>query len=687
MLETLSTVEFRRLACLALALPGPLVSQEPDSGDAEALAPTIVEAERVEDDPAAVSVLSRASLDQFQSESFADLSGLVPGFHVIAADSRGLGSVVAMRGSTNTLFFGPPSLGLTIDDLPLGDAFTYPSELLDFSEIRVHRGPHGPYFGRNAPAGMVEMFTPAPAATPRHELETEYGSYDRFALRGRSSGPIGEGFSYSARVFHDRRDGFIRNPTLGTETDDRRATGGLFNIYWNPDGETELRFRLFAERIDDGSQRLSSLFSPDPFTVFSDRPGVTEIERYQLSLHSRKTLAAGTFETIHGYQFWDLDPSTVDLDLSFPSAANGFADSTSTIRQQQDLVSNEFRFTSADHGALSWRAGFFQMWIDNRGTTERQLFPGFVETTAFDIEQLNFAAYGNLSWRASDFLALDAGLRLDHHRSEIDRTRRDPLPGDNPVRGEESEWFVSPTLGATYAVSPAVDLFYRTGLGHKPAGFTAFADSPALARFDRETNWSNEIGFEYRDPDRDLRFGLRAFWDRIDDYHLNQSVPGSTNFVILNADEVVSRGIEFDTAWVPVEGLTLRSSIGYVDAEFDSFTDPLSGAALDGRKVPFVPEYTGSAGIRYDFESGFYTQTSVRAAGRTRFDSANTGGFTEDAHLTWDAEIGYRTEHLAVAVYGRNLLDEHYNTFINPQVFARSPGDPQQFGVRVTTTF
>src|SRR5690606_17970491 len=100
-----------------------------------------------------------------------------------------------------------------------------------------------------------------------------------------------------------------------------------------------------------------------------------------------------------------------------------------------------------------------------------------------------------------------------------------------------------------------------------------------------------------------------------------------------------------------------------------------------------VPEYTGSAGIRYDFDSGFYAQTSLRVSGPTRYDAANTTTFTQDAFVVWDAEIGYTWENFSVALYGRNLLDEEYYTFINPQIFAGSPGDPQVFGVRVRTTF
>src|SRR5690606_22615342 len=140
-----------------------------------------------------------------------------------------------------------------------------------------------------------------------------------------------------------------------------------------------------------------------------------------------------------------------------------------------------------------------------------------------------------------------------------------------------------------------------------------YSDNPDLARYDREKNWSNEIGIQYDCPDQNLRVGLRGFWDQIDDYQFNQSVPMTTDFIILNADEVTSRGIELDLAWMPVERLTVRGSFGYVDAEFDSYDDPFApGVSYNGKNIPFVPKSTGSAGLRYDFDSGFYAQTSAR---------------------------------------------------------------------------
>lgn len=673
-----------RTPAILIALSGSLYAQS-----AFLLPPTIVEAERIKDEPSAVSVISRESLDLFQATTFSDLSGIVPGFSVVSADSRGFGQVVVMRGSTNTLFFGPPALGLSIDDVPLSDAYAYPSELLKLSQVKVYRGPQGPYFGLNGAAGMVEMFTSRPGDKPSTSLEAEYGSYNHFGFNLESSGPLGANLSYTLQLFHDQHDGYIHNNFLNDETDDRQADGGLVNLFWNPSKDFELRLRFYAEHIHDGSQRLSSLFSPDPFTDSSDFRGSTDLQRYQWSLHSRKDFNWGKIETISSYQRWNLDPSTVDLDLSFPNPFNVFADARSNIVQSQDLVSNEVRFSSPDDAsALRWRAGLFQIWTRNDGDATRQLFPGFIEDTRFSIDQLDLASYGNVTWKATDRIAVDAGLRLDYSEAAMARTKTDPIPGDSVVNGSAEEWYVSPVLGLTYTVSPAVNVFVRSSLGNKPGGFSAYSDNPALAQFDREENWSNEIGLQYDCPANHLRVGLRGFWDQIHNYQFNESVPLSTDFVTLNADQVTSKGVELDMAWAPVEQVTVRGSFGYVDAVFDSYNDPFApGVSYDGKKVPFVPEYTGSLGLRYDFKNGFYVQTAARVSGTTNFDTTNASLFTQNAYVVWDAEIGYATDHFSVALFGRNLLDEQYYSFINPQIFAGSPGDPQVFGVRMKTIF
>ena len=176
---------------------------------------------------------------------------------------------------------------------------------------------------------------------------------------------------------------------------------------------------------------------------------------------------------------------------------------------------------------------------------------------------------------------------------------------------------------------------------------------------------------------------VRAFWNEIEDYQLNAQNPLSTDFVVVNAEEVRSRGVEAELQWRPIDPLLLHGTAGFTDIQFEDYTDAFTGANRDGNTVPFIPEFTASVGFRYDLPGGFFIGSSVRAALDTYYDAANTEAFSEEGCWVWDAQVGYEQENWSVTVFGRNLLEEDYYSFINPQIAAGTPGDPQLFGIRV----
>lgn len=629
------------------------------------------------------SILLGRDLDLFQADTLADLSGLVPGFAVVTSDTRGYGDIISMRGSANTLFFSAPAVGMVVDDVPMGDTFSYPAGLLALDQVRILRGPQGAGYGLNGAAGMIDMTTPRPGPGNETHLETDYGSYDSWGARLRTAGPLGGGWAQTLQLYHQQRDGFIHNQELGRAADDRSLSGGLANLYWKPSPDTEWRLRVLAERADDGGARLSLLSSPDPFTVESDLPGETVIERQQISLHWTKDGKWGRLKSITAWQQWLLDPSVTDLNLTAVPGWN------STIYQDQRQWTQEFRWESPeDAGPWSWRTGVFFMNQANRGDATRkftaEVAPGYslpvTERTRYDLNQWNAAAYGRATYAVNPRLNLQAGARLEYVAVEIDRTKTSLYAPPSVVREETGTMGVSPELGASYALSDSTRLFGRSAVGIKPGGYSAFTSDPALAAYDDEVAWSNEAGVEVALPGEHLTLSLAGFWNLIHDYQLNRPAADSTDYYTVNAAQVTALGAEAELRWQPVDGLTLQGSAGYVNAEFDS--SPNAGNA-----VPYVPGFTGSLGARYDFPQGFFLQTSVRMTGATYFDEANHNRFRQGSYACWDAELGYAVEHFSVALFGRNLLDEEYYTFINPQIDAGSPGDPQIFGIRATLDF
>ena len=673
--------------------------------------------------------LAPEDLDRFGVETLEDLSALAPNLHFVDSDTRGYGNVVSMRGLSNTLFFGPAAVGLYIDDVPFSDAYTYASNLLSLESARVHHGPQGSNFGANGAGGMINLTTLQAGDRWQHSASVDYGSYNSRALTYSSSGPIADTpLSHTFQLYWKERDGFVRNLTLGNRPDDRSVLGGLGTLVWTPREDTEIKLRVMAESVDDGGQRLTPLplsqnpftgaigpnraFTGDRFANLSDLGGSNESDRYQLSLHVTRDLGWATAKSISSFQRWELGPQIVDLD--FTNSAPGqllnpvapiFA-AASSIEQSQTLRTKELRLQSPEGtGPLAWRGGVFYMKKKNAGNTVRNFpvpdqdpanpigFNPFEERGRFAIRQESIAAYGKVSYELDSGVAVEAGFRAELVESRLDRSKGSTLTlpaagavdlGAVAVRENRQEVYVSPTAGVIYEANEKMTAFVRSGMGIKPHGYSAFSDDPATASFDEERNWSNEIGLQFRDEENNLNAVVRGFWNEIEDYQLNAQNPFSTDFVVVNANEVRARGVEGEIQWRPVEPLLLHGTIGYTDAEFENYTDPFNPvASYEGNAVPFVPEFTASAGFRYDLPGGFFIGSSVRATRDTYYDAANTGAFSEGGYLVWDAQAGYEQENWSITIYGRNLLDEEYYSFVNPQIAAGSPGDPQLFGVRV----
>ena len=657
------------------------------------LKPLIVEGDAV----------GNVAVETLDAERLNELLGYLPGFASIASDSAGYGDIIGVRGSTNTLFFGGAGVAMVVDDVPYGDVLGYSTEFFDLESFTLHRGPQGSRFARNGVGGLMELRTLGPTKEHEHGFSAEYGSYDLTHLRFRSSGPLDKDWSYSFQTYFKERDGLIDNITLGRDTDTREQLGTLGSLFYNPSEDFEMRFRFMYERTRDGSQRLSALpgttsafgefvdsqLVKDPFKVASNIPGVTEIDRFQLSMHLDQDFGKVNLKSITAFSNWKLGPNTVDLDLT------AFDLSRSSIRQEQNLFSQEFRVQSNQDAEVRWLSGLAYLNKDNQGVANR-FFPLFDNISAnqftnFDIDDESVALFGNVQWDAVEDLTIEVGGRLESVENSISRIKTDPIGGlfmplPPAFAGESNGVYFSPSLGATYVVNSQTSVFARTSLSYKPQGFTAFSDNAATTDFDEEQSLETEIGVRYQNSDQSLGGELRGYFKQIDDYQLNQSIPMTTDFIIANADRVEALGVEGEIFWKPVSGLTVQASAGWNQIEFEEHTGA-AGADLSGNDVPFLPEFTAGMVVRYDFENGFFAQTGLRTVGATFFDETNNSDYRQGSYEVLDAQLGYQGDGWNAAIFARNLTDEDYYSFMNSQISAGVAGDPEMYGVRVGLEF
>ena len=656
------------------------------------LKPLIVEGDAV----------GNVAVETLDAERLNELLGYLPGFASIASDSAGYGDIIGVRGSTNTLFFGGAGVAMVVDDVPYGDVLGYSTEFFDLESFTLHRGPQGSRFARNGVGGLMELRTLGPTKEHEHGFSAEYGSYDLTHLRYRSSGPLDKDWSYSFQTYFKERDGLIDNITLGRDTDTREQLGTLGSLFYNPSEDFEMRFRFMYERTRDGSQRLSALPGvtsvfgdfvdsqrvKDPFKVASNIPGVTEIDRFQLSMHLDQDFGKLNLKSITAFSNWKLGPNTVDLDLT------AFDLSRSSIRQEQNLFSQEFRVQSNQDAEVRWLSGLAYLNKDNQGVANRFFSIGnnsFAnQFTNFDIDEESVALFGNVQWDAVEDLTIQVGGRLESVENSISRSKTDPGGGFIPLppafAGESNGVYFSPSLGANYVVTSETSVFARTSISYKPQGYTAFSDNAATTDFDEEQSLETEIGVRYQNSDQSLGGELRGYFKQIDDYQLNQSIPMTTDFIIVNADRVEALGVEGEIFWQPVSGLTVQASAGWNQIEFEEHTGA-AGADLSGNDVPFLPKFTAGMVVRYDFENGFFAQTGLRTVGATFFDETNNSDYRQGSYEVLDAQLGYQGDGWNAAIFARNLTDEDYYSFMNSQISAGVAGDPEMYGVRVGLEF
>jgi iron complex outermembrane receptor protein len=170
-------------------------------------------------------------------------------------------------------------------------------------------------------------------------------------------------------------------------------------------------------------------------------------------------------------------------------------------------------------------------------------------------------------------------------------------------------------------------------------------------------------------------------------------------------------GIEFDSQYSPVDGLTIGNSLGLLSAELvdvapaltTAFTDPGSGRFVpgtgdpEGNSLPFAADVTYSGFITYEFPlpsagglmAMLHLDWDYRSEMNSRIED-NVATRLEERWLT-NARASVGKESWQVGVFVKNLADEEYYAGSLPLFGNRlttiSMGAPRTFGLNFSYQF
>lgn len=608
-------------------------------------------------------------------EAFSDLARETPGFSINDAGARGFGQTVTLRGLGNTPFFSDSSAPVYLDDIPLASAFTFPSELYDFSQVTIYRGPQaGALFGRAGDAGVIQ-FSSAPAGQNADgHVSFSAGNYRAISASATAQTAHTEQWDFSANVGTSQREGYINNTQLHETVDDKKSTFGRIGLRFRPQKDLEFSLHVIAQRSRDGADALVPLGGPY-FDVARGKEGVTDTDFTAVSFGITEHLSDATLTSTTSFTDWNMSPYSNRL-IVF-----GGANFDSAVNQLQKAFNEEIRYVS---GIIT--GGAFYSHTRTSGGADRS-FNGFtVENSNFQQTGDTFALFGQATFTPSANWVITPGLRFQYDDKSF--VRNEIVPS-NAVLNRNDHWTaLLPSVSAVRHLDAATDLTLTLARGYKAGGYSAYTGVPSLAGYDPQKTWGLEAALSTARADSKWAFTSRAYAYRVKGYQIERSfaVPTTSTdeYLVVNADRARVLGLEIESSWKPMADVTMRASGGITDITLQNFTDPYTGINYSGDRAPYAP--SGNAALRIDYHParGLFYGAGLTWTGKTFYDEHETAAFSQKAYTLLDASAGYSFGRGDVRFFGRNLTNRNHYSAITPGVAHGTPGAPLTWGGEVT---
>jgi iron complex outermembrane receptor protein len=630
--------------------------------------------ELLESVPIAVTALTPQTFEKQQILTATDLDGAIPNLQISKDQGSQNGAQIFLRGigQDNSTSVDEPAVGVYLDGVYYGRAIGGLFDINDEARIEVLRGPQGTLYGRNSTGGAIKLVSNQPSFDGFHmSADAATGSFDERDFGGMLNAPIADNAAFRLAFSSQTNDGYYTDALTGQGLNrkDTQSVRGTFRY----------------EPVDDVSIFVSTDFTRDnsgnqigtPFTLsatgiasqpaygglFKAAPDIPDDNYFTgggTSVQVDWTLPYGTATSITAYramhytQADDLGASPVGNDLA------------RTLGHQQG--SQELEFKSSLEGPVNFTSGLFYFRED---ATEDLIFevplaPQSFYTTAtipkLDLPYItkqssqSIAAYGEVTYEATDDLAFTAGGRYTYDLKDI---QRHGVPGDE--KGHANFYNFSPKGNATYHFTDAVLAYGTISQGYKAGVYQPFPSAQtALSVLAPEKVTSYEAGLKGEFLDKRLVFNGAVF----DAYYSNLQIgllSGNGTVLAASAD-LHATGAEVEFTAIPVSGLTINGQIAQLHTQFTRVPTGPSDPRLTDRQN-FSPEFHFrlAPDYKYDLSNGDSIDFGIVYdwTGLTQTTLPNSLFFLQPDHSLLDARLAYSRpdQGWTVEIAGKNITN------------------------------
>ena len=684
--------------------------------------------ESLQDVPISIAVVSDKEIQDLSIFDFTETAQLTPGVNFFPGVQS---AAIRLRGVGPASFAltSPQSVAVFVDDFAQGSVGAVFSTLVDIERIELLRGPQGTLYGQNAPSGAYNITTKAPNTDVLEGyIEGSYGlqnssSRDTVDVRGAVNLPLlSEKLGVRLAGAYADSDGYVKvkNPVSGENSTGGKEHKALRSrLLWQISDDMELHWKVGYQNLKD---------QPVDFNIEGIVPGTggaNAIPATQNSFDDRNYYgdfisdAHSKIQETNLHWIWAHDAVNIEFLTSYQKLDTYQLENREPYpgRDSSLEIQLDWKTTSAELRASSTGEKFD--YITGLYYAKRELDGDFDVTLtgvnlvgpaegAGDVK----AAYANFTFHLSPQWDVTLGARYDKNdiwtKSNFAFLAFNSIVDDD-VSYDHLSWsfklqhYFNEHMTAYLAIDNA---YKQGGFNNLVPGLIALAPIfPDIAEagsemlaFDDETSTAFEIGLKGSAFDGRMSYSADIFYQEFKNHQIYQPVNttalktpiGDLNALfsaqLANADNVHTKGIEFDVFYLLAENWDLAFRAAYFDPTIDEwqfrFCEPGEELSPDQLLCPASNEPLNSLPQwNSNFQIGYSRPLSATwgFSSRLNWSWQSVPNYTKETDAFSDTKslLGlnfglHSTSGLDIRLWGKNLTNEDLN--VDPDL--RTDGDP-----------
>ena len=595
-------------------------------------------AQNLQNVPLTDTAVTARRLKDWDVTNLTDLNSFVPNMKISQdrATSSTINVYIRGVGQSDPLWGFDPAVGVYIDDVYLARPQAALLDVLNVKRIEVLSGPQGTLYGKNTIAGAIKYVTEGVVGPRRLSASVTGGNYGENDYKLSFATPVIDHHVYfGMSLGYFRHGGYghvVAQPGaapstqnfIGEDVSNKKVFAGRadLTLLWGASSE----LKLVADDILDnsnasGGHRMNDYLVPqlaNPFDMYDDMPVSKDyFHRNGFSgTYTQKLAPDLALKVIAAYyrgrgrqfiNFAETDQNLFEVPALYHDQQASAEGNITYTGERVKGVGGLFFMNSTACGAYNASIGTLNLLgVPAFDLYITQLVQGCVRTKSY-------AVYGDTTWRLTDRLNLDTGIRWNEDRKLAHvyqasygsfaptqlypgQTFFDPnaVPaGFFPDPGVVTDYTrsrpfvnITPRLGLDYHFTPEVMGYIMYSRGFLSGGFDMRGNAAVYPGTENgyasEVANNYEVGLKSTWLDNRLLLNMAAFYDPFTDAQIGvqqfvqyQGTPQNLT-AVLNAGKQVNQGVELESAWRASRALTLGLNMGYLDSYYKDYLVPCS---------------------------------------------------------------------------------------------------------------